>query len=83
MLRFVDHVGGASLGHPDLGVRIIRIDPLLIAHLFGPLAVKLPNRFGVLGINPVLTGQTPDILPIRLLRVAVEEALERGVGLDD
>src|ERR1017187_3972008 len=83
MLWFVDHIGGSGLGLPNLGVRIMRIDPLLIAHLFGPFAVKLPNRLGILGINAVLGSQASDILPIRLLSVAVDEALERGIGLDD
>src|ERR1017187_2655146 len=83
VLRFVDHVGGPSLGLPNLGVQIMGIDPLLVAHLFGPFSVKLPNRVGVLGINPVLAGQASDILPIGLLSVAVDEALERGIGLDD
>src|ERR1035437_5116257 len=83
MLRFVDHIGGPGLGLPNLGVRIMRIDPLLIAHLFGPFAVKLPNRLGILGINAVLGSQAPDILPIRVFSVEVDEALERGIGLDD
>src|ERR1019366_4588164 len=83
MLRFIDHIGRPSLGLPNFGVWIIRIDPLGIAHLFGPFAVKLSNRLGVLGINPVLAGQSPDILPIRLLSVAVDQALERGIGFDN
>ena len=61
----------------------MRIDPRLVAPLRGPFAIKRPHRLGILGINPVLTGQALNLLPIRLVRIAVDEGLERRIGCDD
>ena len=82
MLRFVNHIDGARLGRPNLGVRIMRVFPIVVAHLFGPLAIKLPHGGGILRIHPVFARQPPDILPIRFLSIAVDQTFEGRVRFD-
>ena len=68
----VDHVGRAVLLGADLGVRFIRVFPLLVAHFLGPFAVELAHRRSVRGIDAALLGQAFDILPVLFARVAVD-----------
>ena len=60
----------------------MRINPVFVTHLLGPFAVKLADRLAVVGIDPLVTGQAPHIFPVGFLGVAIDQALERGVGFN-
>ncbi len=65
----------------NLGIRIIGILPLLIAHLLGPLAVKLTlTADAVLRIDATLRGQAFDIIPVRLPGVPVDQPAQGRIG---
>ena len=81
-LGLVNHVGRPVLSPADLGVRIVRVHPFLVAAFARPVAIKLAHCRRVIWINPALRRQPFHIIPVLLLGIAVNQRAQRGVSLD-
>lgn len=84
MFGFVDHVASSVLGGADLGLRIVRVDPVLVTGFAtGAFFVKTSHALGVIRINAGFNGESFDILPILFFGIARDEFSQRSIGLDD